>query len=127
MSDLQQRYGTQSPTRRAALIVVSSVVAALFLGFLVWVIVDQSDPVARVEIASYEVIDDHQVRIKLQAKFRDPDSQGSCLIGTTAASHSPAGDTNLTFDEIRAAAGGWIVIKTLERATTVEKKSCTGD
>lgn len=102
-------------------------VAALFLCFLVWVIVDQSDPAARVEVASYEVVDDHHVRIRLQAKFRNDEIQGSCLIGTTAESHSPAGDTNLTFDEIRAAGGDWITIKTLERATTVEKKSCTGD
>ena len=125
MSDLQQRYGTTSKARRTTLILVSSVVAALFLGFLVWVIVDQSDPAARVEIAAYEVVDDHQVRIRIQAKFRDDHVQGSCLFGTTAESHSPAGDTNLTFDEIRAAGGDWITIKTLERATTVEKKSCT--
>lgn len=127
MSDLQQRYGTRSKTRRTTLIVVSSVLAALFLGFLVWVILDQSDPVARVEIASFEVIDDQHVRIRLQAEFRNDEVRGTCLIGTTAESHSPAGDTNLTFDEIRAAGGGWITIKTLERATTVEKKSCTGD
>lgn len=125
MSDLQQRYGTTSKTRRRTLIVVSGLVAALFLGFLVWVILDQSDPAARVEVASYEVLDDQHVRIKLEAKFRDSEVEGSCLIATTAESHSPAGDTNLTFDEIRAADGDWIVIKTLERATTVEKKSCT--
>jgi len=125
MSDLQQRYGTPSRAGRTTLIVVSSLIAALFLGWLAWVIVDNSDPVARVEVAAYEVLDDQSVRIKVEAKFRDDDVQGSCLFGTTAESHSPAGDTNLTFDELRAADGDWIVIKTLERATTVEKKSCT--
>jgi len=103
------------------------VVAALFLGWLVWVIVDQSDPAARVEVAAYEVLDDQSVRIKVQAKFRDEEIDGTCTFGTTAESHSPAGDTTLTFDELRAAGGDWIVLKTLERATTVEKKSCTGD
>ena len=125
MSDLQQRYGTTSKARRTTLILVSSVVAALFLGFLVWVIVDQSDPAARVEIAADAVVDDHQVRVRVRAQFRGDHVRGACLVGTTAEGHSPAGDTNLTFDEIRAAGGDWITIKTLERATTVEKKSCT--
>lgn len=101
--------------------------AALFLGWLVWVIVDQSDPAARVELAAYEVVDDQTVRIRVEAKFRDDTVTGSCTFGTTAESHSPAGDTTLTFAEIREADGDWIVIKTLERATTAEKKSCTGD
>ncbi|MCX6397932.1 MAG: DUF4307 domain-containing protein [Propionibacteriales bacterium] len=127
MSDLQQRYGTTSPTRRRTLVVVSSLVAALFLGWLAWVIVDQSDPAARVEVSAYEVLDDQSVRIRIQAKFRDDQVQGSCTFGTTAESHSPAGDTTLSFDEIRAAGNSWVVIRTLERATTVEKKSCTTD
>lgn len=107
--------------------VVSSLVAALFLGWLAWVIVDQSDPAARVEVSAYEVLDDQSVRIRIQAKFRDDQVQGSCTFGTTAESHSPAGDTTLSFDEIRAAGNSWVVIRTLERATTVEKKSCTTD
>ena len=71
MSDLQQRYGTPSKSRRRTLIVVSSLVSALFLGWLIWVIVDKSDPAARVELAAWDVIDDQHVWIRVAAKFRD--------------------------------------------------------
>ena len=127
MSDLQERYGRTDRDRRTALIVVATTLAAIFLGFLAWVIVDQSDPAIEAELTSYEVVDANLVRIKVQARFRDDDVTGSCLFRATARDHTVVGDLNLTVAELRAAGGGWIDMKTFDRATTVERVSCTED
>lgn len=125
MSDLQERYGRTNRDRRTALIVVATTLAAIFLGFLAWVILDQSDPAVEAELAAYEVVDANLVRIKVQARFRDDDVTGSCLFRATARDHTVVGDLNLTVAELRSAGGGWIDMKTFDRATTVERVSCT--
>lgn len=116
------------------LIVVSTLVSALFLGWLAWVIVDKSDPPARVELVAWEVIDDQSVWIRVDARFRDDQVAGTCTFGSTAENRSPSGDLTISFAEIRAAlarkeAGqdDKFVLRTIERATSVEKKSCTED
>jgi hypothetical protein len=127
VSDLQQRYGTPSKGRRRTLIVISSLVGALFLGWLTWVIAFRSDPAIEAEVASFDVVDAHLVRIKVETRFRSDSVKGSCLFRATAQDHTIVGDVNLTVAQMRKADGGWIAVKTFDRATTVERISCTSD
>jgi hypothetical protein len=131
VSDLQQRYGTPSWARRRTLIVISSVVGALFLGWLTWVIVERSDPAIEAEVQSFDVVSAHEVQFKIEVRFRDDKVQGSCLFQATAADKTPVGDLNLTVAEMRAATAGnkkrWISLKTLDKATTVVQSGCTED
>ncbi|MCW2754772.1 MAG: hypothetical protein JWQ32_2183 [Marmoricola sp.] len=126
MSDLQQRYGTPSRTRRGTLIVVSTLICALFLGWLGWAIWFRSNPAIEADIASFDVVNVHQVRIKIQTRFRDESVVGSCLFEATAADHTIVGDLNLTVQQMRSAGGNWIPLRTFDRATTVQRMSCTG-
>jgi hypothetical protein len=71
VSDLQQRYGTPSKARRGTLIVVSTLIGALFLGWLGWAIWFRSNPAIEADIASFDVVSAHQVRIRIQTRFRD--------------------------------------------------------
>lgn len=114
-----------SKSRRRTLLVVSTVLAALFLGWLTWVIAFRSDPAIEAELVSYEVVDAHQVRIRVESKFRDDSVTGSCLFRATARDHTIVGDINLSVAELRAAGNDWIPVKTFDRATTVERVSCT--
>jgi hypothetical protein len=124
---MQERYGTRSPRRRLVLVVATTVLAAVFLAWLVWAAWFNSDSDLDAEVASFRVVNDHQVDIRVQMHVKDDSVRGSCTFGATARDHSPVGDRTLTVAQIKAANGGWISIPTLSRATTVEKTSCTQD
>jgi len=122
---MQERYGTASPRRRVVLIVATTVLAIVFLGWLGWVAWFHSDPAIEAEVKSYEVVDAHHVQVRLASRFRDDSVEGSCLIRATARDHTIVGERNVTVAEIRAADGDWISITTLNRADSVEKVRCT--
>lgn len=122
---MQERYGAPSRRRRTTVIVATSALAVVFLGWLAWVAVFNSDKPIDVQVSSYEVVSTHQINIKVESRFRDDAVQGSCLIRATARDHNIVGEVNLTVAEIRAARGSWIPIRTERRATTVETVRCT--
>jgi hypothetical protein len=126
VSDLQQRYGTPSKARRGTLIVVSTLIGALFLGWLGWAIWFRSNPAIEADIASFDVVSAHQVRIRIQTRFRDESVVGACLFEATAADHTIVGDLTLDVKQMRAAGGAWIPLRTFDRATTVQRLRCTG-
>jgi hypothetical protein len=126
VSDLMQdRYGTPSPRRRIVAISATTALAVVFLGWLGWVVWFHSDPAINAELTSYDVVSSHEVKVRIEARFRDSDVEGSCLIRATARDHTIVGESNLTVAQLREANGNWIPITTLSRATTVEKVSCT--
>jgi hypothetical protein len=100
-------------------------VGALFLGWLTWVIVARSDPAIEAGVNSFDVVDAHEIRFKIDVRFRNDTVTGSCLFRATAADKTPVGDLNLTVAQMRAAGHDWISLKTLDRATTVDEVSCT--
>lgn len=122
---MQERYGTARPRRRVVLIIATSLLAIVFLGWLAWVAWVHSDPAIEAEVQAYDVVDEHQVKVRLASRFRDDDVEGSCLIRATALDHTIVGERNVTVAEIRAADGDWIPITTLNRANSVEKVRCT--
>lgn len=121
---MAERYGTTSPRRRKVLIVATTVLAAVFLGWLAWVAWVHSTPAIRAEVQSFDVVDAHQVRVRLASRIAD-DATGSCLLRATARDHTVVGERNVSVAEIRAAAGDWIAITTFNRADSVEKVRCT--
>lgn len=122
---MQERYGTASAGRRAVLIVATSVLAIVFLGWLGWVAWFHSDPAIEAEVVSFNVIDDQQVNVRLATRFRDADVDGSCLVRATALDHTVVGERNVTVAELRAADGDWIPVTTFNRANSVEMVRCT--
>lgn len=122
---MQERYGAARPQRRVILRVATIVLAAVFLGWLGWVAWFHSDPAIEAEVQAYDVIDEHRVQVRLVSRFRDDSVDGSCLIRATARDHTIVGERNVTVAEIRAAAGDWISITTLNRADSVMKVRCS--
>src|SRR5262245_38478821 len=58
---LQERYGAPAPWGRRAVITVAVMLAALFLGWLVWAIYEHANPKVTSELESFSVGDEHSV------------------------------------------------------------------
>ena len=124
---MAQRDGTDRPRRRAVIVVLSAVLATAFLVWLGWVAWFHGDPAIDANVSSFDVVSTHEVRVKVAVRFRDADTDGSCLVRATASDHTVVGELNLTADQLRAAKGGWISIRTERRATTAALVRCTGN
>jgi hypothetical protein len=118
------RYGG-GRQRRALPIVLGTLVALTLLAWAVWAGFT-SQPAIDAQLTSYDVVSTHEVRVKISAQFRDADTTGSCLVRATAEDHTVVGELNLTADELRAAKGRWISVRTERRATTATLVRCTG-
>jgi len=126
---LTERYGAPSPVARRALIAVVVVVAAVFLGWLAWTMLEQGNPDATSDLVSFTVDDEHQVTARVDVRIDDQDVVASCLLRATAEDHTVVGELQF---EVRATdlEGGTILereIRTERRATSVEAVGCTTD
>ena len=122
---LSDRYGTGRPRRRVLPIVLGGVLVAVLLVWAVWAGLG-SRPAIDAELSAYDVVSTHEVRVKINAHFRDDHTEGSCLVRATAEDHTVVGELNLTADELRAAGNSWIAVRTERRATTATLVRCTG-
>jgi len=122
---MRERYGTERPRRRLVLVIGTTLLAIVFLTWLGWVAIFHSNPAIDAQVTAYDVVDSHQIKVKLLPDLRDDEVRGSCLIRATAEDHTIVGELNISAAELRAANGEWIPIRTERRATTVEKVRCT--
>ena len=128
MSDLmRERYGTVSPRRRTVVVVGTTVLAMVFLTWLAWVAIFHADPALDAEVTSFDPVDAHQVKVRLDTHFRDADVRGTCLVRATARDHTIVGELNLSAADLRAAGSDWIPVRTERRATTAEVVRCRAE
>jgi len=127
--DLAERYGHGRPRQQARRRVVVAVLAVLLVGGLlawgVWAAVLNADKSLSADVSSFDVVDAHQVRVRVTAHVRDDATTGSCLLRATAQDHTSVGELTLTAAQLRASSGSWIPIRTERRATTVAVVRCT--
>jgi len=121
---LQERYGTGHPRRRIGIIVASTILGVTFISWLTWAAWFHSDPAIDAALTSYDVVNDHQVNVKIDARIRDADTEGTCLVRATAVDHSIVGELNLSAEELRSSEGKWIPIRTEREANTAELVRC---
>ncbi|GAB2746111.1 DUF4307 domain-containing protein [Nocardioides pakistanensis] len=129
MTDLATRYGTPSTARRRSTVAVAAVLAAAFLGWVVWAAVGHSDPDVTSELVSFEVLDEHTVTATFTVARRTTDVSASCLLRAQAPDHSTVGELN-----VDVGPGGERVqqlterVRTEREATTVDLIGCrTGE
>ncbi|MDF1603325.1 DUF4307 domain-containing protein [Nocardioides sp. YIM 152315] len=120
-TDLADRYGAPSPRRRQALIGLSVVVAAAFLGWLGWTIWDQSTPDARSDLVGYDVVDEHHAIATVEVRLADDDVEASCTLRAFAEDHSVVGELVFTPTDGTSEQD----VRTERRATSVELLGCT--
>jgi hypothetical protein len=123
--EIAQRYGTDRPRRRGLVIALAAVLGAAFLAWVAWAAWFHSDPAVNAAIVSYDVVGAHEMRVKVDAHFRDAEADGTCLVRAIAADHTVVGELNLSAADLREAKGSWIPIRTERRATAAELVRCT--
>ena len=128
MTDLAERYGSPSPTRRTVVVAVVVVVAAAALSWLAWVMLVQGRPLVQSDVVGFERVSQHQARATFAVVRRDEDVAASCLLRALAADHTIVGELDV------AVGPGGATTQTLERtlrtereATSVDVVGCTAD
>jgi hypothetical protein len=119
-----QRYGGARPRRRTP-VVLGTLFALALLAWAIWAGASEGDKAIDATVSSYQVVSTHEIQVKVSAHYRNDDTEGTCLVRATAADHTVVGELNLTADELRAADGDWITIRTERRATTAELVRCS--
>jgi hypothetical protein len=122
---MAERYGSARPRRRVLALAVGALLVGALLVWAIWAAWLQGTPAIRADLTAYDVVGTHEVRVKVAASFRDDHAGGSCLIRATAEDHTVVGELNLTADQLRAAQGSWIPVRTERRATTAALVRCT--
>ena len=120
---LAQRYG--GGRRRRTPLVLGTLLALALLAWAIWAMWANGHRAIEADVTSYQVVDSHQIKVKLRTHFRDDGVDGTCLVRATAADHTIVGELNLTADQIRSASGDWIAVRTERRATTAEVVRCS--
>lgn len=127
MTDLATRYGTSTPSRRLV-VAVAAVLAAVFLGWLAWVMLDVEDPEVTSELSGFEVVDGHAATATFTVVRRTPEVAASCLLRAQSADHAVVGELN-----VPVGPGGPEVqkltetVRTEREATTVEMVGCRAE
>jgi len=122
---MRDRYGTDHPRRRIVIWVATTLLAIVFLIWVAWVAIFHSNPAIDSEVASFNVVSDHRIDVRLSTHLRNADVRGTCLVRATARDHTIVGELNLTAAQLRADEGTWIPIRTERRATTAEVIRCS--
>ena len=119
------RYPTR--TRRVGVVIAAAVIGLISLGWLGWVIWDQSTPEVRSTLRTWHVVDDHTAIATIGVRLRTADVQATCLLRAFADDHSTVGETNVsvpTGRETRTVEG---TVRTERRATSIELVGCTAE
>ena len=119
-TDLADRYGAPSRSRRPIVIALAVVLAVTGLTWLAWTAWFHSTPDASSELVSFTVASDHEVSATLQVNL-DDGVTASCRVRAYAEDHTTVGE--LAFAP--SVGNNEVVIRTERRATSVEKVGCT--
>ena len=96
MTDLAQRYGAPRATRRRLVAAGSVLIAVVFVGWLVWVMLDHGRPAVTSDLISFDVVDQHSATATFTVVRRSPEVEASCLLRAQATDHSVVGELNLS-------------------------------
>lgn len=121
---MEQRYGSGRRVPRRVLVLSVAVVAALALGWLLWIAWHHANPAVRGELSSYEVVSDHEVRVVIEVR-RDSSASVECTVRAQAESHGIVADQAVTIpagsdEDVRFST----TVPTERRATAVTVSDC---
>jgi hypothetical protein len=122
---MQDRYGTAQPRRRMALIAATTVLGVVFLAWVIWAAWLHANPEIDAAVARFDIVNDHEAQVQVDARFRDANVRGNCLLRASASDHTVVGELVVTVGQLRADQGSLVTVRTERRATTVELVSCS--
>lgn len=119
-TDLADRYGAPSRSRRPVAIALAVVLAVTGLTWLAWTAWFHSTPDVSSELISFEVTGDHEASATLQVELQDGVA-ASCRVRAYAEDHTTVGELAFTPSD----GDNEVVVRTERRATSLEKVGCT--
>lgn len=118
---LDDRYGrSRSPGRRWALWGGVGLLAAVFVGWVVWAGWIHATPKVESELVGYDVVDVHTATARVEVA-RHTDDPARCLVRATSVDHTPVGELSWVPVDGR----NDVTIRTEREATSVELVGCT--
>ena len=121
MTDLSQRYGSPSETRRKVVVAVVVVIVAAGLSWLAWVILEQGRPEAQSALVSFSAEGEHAAVAKFSVVRRAADIEAHCLLRAFASDHTIVGELDVTVGP------GEPTTQTLERTVRTEREATSVD
>ena len=119
-TDLADRYGAPSRSRRPIMIALAVALAVTGLSWLAWTAWFHSTPEVSSELISFEVTGDHEASATLQVELQDGVT-ASCRVRAYAEDHTSVGELAFTPSD----GDNVVVVRTERRATSLEKIGCT--
>jgi len=120
---LDQRYGATPRGRRTAVVVGTGVVAAAFLGWLLWAMLFHASPAVSSEEIGHEVVDDHTATLRFRVTYGDGPVDATCVARAISHDKAVVGEQSITPEQADGAVQQ-ITVRTERRATTVEWIGC---
>ena len=128
MTDLATRYPARRAGRHVLLVAGSGLLAAVFLGWLVWVMLSHGRPEVTSDMVSFEVVDEHKATATFTVVRRTPEVRASCLLRAQAADHAVVGEVNLEVGPGGRETTTLVeTVRTEREATTVDVVGCVAD
>ena len=121
-TDLADRYGRSSSSRRPLVVGLVVLVAAVFLGWVAWAALFHGNPDARSGLVGFEVVDDHTVEVTVDVRLKETD-EAECLVRAYSVDKSTVGEQPFTGVEGRQVA----TVRTERRATSAEVVGCRAE
>ena len=121
-SDLAERYGTEQPWRRTALLAVAAVLVLAFLGWLAWATWFHANPAVESQLSTYKIVDQHEATAVVAVSLKNG-ADASCRVRALAQDHSVVGEMSFTPQDGDNA----VSVRTERIATSVDLVGCTAD
>ena len=128
MTDLATRYGTPERSRRRLLVGLVAALAVVFVGWVLWAMLEHGNPEVSSDLVSFAIVDEHTASATFTVDRRSADVAASCLLRAQAADHSVVGELS-----VDVPAGGEerrtlrATVRTEREATTVDVVGCTSE
>jgi hypothetical protein len=112
---------------RPVLIIAVSVLAAFFLGWLIWAGLVHASPAVSANVSSYQVVSDREIIVTVTVQRPDPSIAVVCQVVAQASDFTNVGSV----DQLKVGprperiVDVRITLKTLRRATSASVKSCS--
>jgi len=128
VTDLADRYGTTSDTRRRVGIAVAVLAAGVGLSWLVWVMLVHGRPLVQSDLNGFETVDQHTATARFTVVRRDEDVRASCLLRALASDHTVVGELDVTVGPGSPTTQTLVrPVRTERAATSVDVVGCVAD